>query len=181
MALTNEAEAGSISSKFESLSIASSQFSDAVESDSRPFATVSLYGSLSSQYLTLDPVFIPPLEKAVLLCHVRAFKDALKIFDSFPTELRHHPIVAYEHATAYWYQWSLFDCAKVLQDALSWAEAHATSFSQHGIYTLLRIFAGKLDLFTKADLTRGRDGLREVRAWLVNTEFEKYGDIEVEQ
>lgn len=174
MISTIETEASNISS------IAPSQRSDPADSDSRRFAIVCQYGSLSSQYFTLHPVFIPQLEKAILLCHVRAFKEALVIFNSFPFELRHHPIVAYEHAMVYWYQWSLLDCAKVLQDALA-PEARAINFNQYGIYTLLRVFAGKLDLFTKADFRRGRDGIREIRAWLVNTRFETYDDIEVEQ
>lgn len=138
-----------------------------------------MYGALLLYYDSLDPPTIARLEKAILFCHVRAFKKAAEIFESFSIELRHHPVIAYEHSMVYWCQWSLLSCAKVLQEAFTWAETAAESLDQPGIYTLLRVFAGKVDVFTKADFTKARDSMREIRTWLLNVPYNQYTDIQV--
>lgn len=166
----------------EAISLTPLQIIDPCEtpsSGSDSFKT-EMYGALSSQYGgALDPPNIARLEKAILFCHVRAFEKAAKIFESFPINLRNHPVIVYEHSMVYWLQWSLLDCAKVLQQAFTWAETNAKSLDQPGIYTLLRVVSAKLNVFTKADFTRARDSMREIRAWLLNIPYSQYSEIQV--
>ena len=139
------------------------------------------YGRLSSLYHTLDAAVIPQLEQAIIFSSVRAFKDALGLFQTFPAHSRHHPVIAIEHASMLWRQWSLWDCCKVLEEALDFGCKNASDINDHGIYTLLRIFLGKLYVFNKGDFTQARDSMREVRAWLMETPIADYTDIEVKE
>ena len=139
------------------------------------------YGRLSSLYHTLDAAVIPQLEQAIIYSSVRAFKEALGLFQTFPDESRHHPVITVEHANMLWRQWSLSDCCKVLEEALEFGCRNASDINDHGVYTLLRIFLGKLYVFTKGDFTQARDSMREVRAWLIQTPVAEYTDLEVEE
>ena len=138
-----------------------------------------LYGLLSSLYHILDTSIIPRLEQAIIYSSIRAFKEASELFQTFPGELCHHPVIAVEHAQMLWRQWSLLDCSKVLEKALEFGHRNARDINDHGIYTLLRIFKGKLNVFTKGDFTLARDSMREVKAWLIETPISEYADIEV--
>lgn len=139
------------------------------------------YGRLSSLYHTLDAAVIPQLEQAIIYSSVRAFKEALGLFQTFPDESRHHPVITVEHANVLWRQWSLSDCCKVLEEALEFGRSNASDINDHGVYTLLRIVLGKLYVFTKGDFTQARDSMREVRAWLIQTPVAEYTDLEVEE
>lgn len=140
---------------------------------------ISYYGRLSSLYHTLDAAVIPQLEQAIIYSNVRAFKEALGLFQTLPDESRHHPVIAVEHANMLWRQWSLLDCCKVLKEALEFGYKNASDINDHGVYTLLRIFLGKLHVFTRGDFTQARDSMREVRAWLIQTPIAEYTDPEV--
>ena len=137
------------------------------------------FSTLSSLYSTLDEATISQLEQAIILGRVRAFKESLEIFKSIPDQLRHNPVIAIEYAQMLWRQWSLSECSVVLEEALEFAHKNANSVNDHGIYTLLRILKGKLNVFTKGDFTVARDAMREMRIWLAETPINAYGDIEV--
>ena len=139
------------------------------------------YGSLCSHYNTLDTSTISKLEEAILYCRVRAFKESLAIFDAFPTDLKHHPVIAYEHSLAHWSRWTLWDCARVLREALAWAEENRADVNSTGIYTLLRLALGKAEVFTKGDFTRARDSMRDIKRWLGKLPIEDYIDLQVRQ
>ena len=181
MTTLNGADTASPSADQAAVSLASLKILDPLEASSHGLdsSKPEMYGALSSLYDSLDPPAVASLEKAILFCHVRAFDEATKIFNSFPIELRHHPVAVYEHSMVYWLQWSLLDCAKVLQETLAWAEANAESYDQPGIYSLLRVFAGKLEVFTKGSLTKARDSMREIRAWLLDIPYTQYTEIQV--
>lgn len=144
-------------------------------SDAREFK----YGSLPSQYDTLDASTTMQLEQAALCCHMRDFQAALSALDAFPAEIRHHPVVAFEHSQVYWLEWSLLDCARILREALTWAEENRADVDEHGIYTLLRACLGKLEVYTRGDFTLARDAMREVNGWLSSISIEQYTDVQV--
>lgn len=138
------------------------------------------YGRLSSLYHTLDAAVIPQLERAIIYGSVRAFKEALGLFQTFPDESRHHPVTTIEHANMLFRQWSLSDCCRVLEEALEFGCRNASDINDPGVYTLLRITLGKLHVFTKGDFTQARDSMREVKAWLIQTPVAEYTDLKVE-
>lgn len=132
------------------------------------------YGSLWSQYHTLDAAMIPRLEKAVLYRHVRALKESLAIRDAFSVRIRHHPIVAFETSLSFWALWRLWDCADVLRDALDWADCNNSRESNGpGIYTLLRATLGLTEIYNTGDFTQARDSLVEIRTWLMTTPIDE--------
>ena len=137
------------------------------------------YGRVSSFYHTIEPAIVPQLEQAIVYGEVRAFREASELFEKLPSESHHHPVIAIEHAQVLWRQWALFDCRNALQTAVDWGHENATDFNERGIYTLLRIFLGKLMVFTKGDFTQARDSMKEVRAWLTRVPISEYSDIEV--
>ena len=138
------------------------------------------YGRYASLYHTLEPSVVPQLEQAILYGDLRAFQLSTELFDKIPKDLKHHPIIALEHAQILWRQWSLLECRKVLEAALAWREHQDTvGVYDHGIYILLRIFLGKLVVFTKGDFTQARDSMKETRTWLTGLPISKYSDIEV--
>lgn len=138
------------------------------------------YGSLWSQYHTLDAATILLLEKAVLYCHVRAFEQSLAIHDAFPVQIKHHSIVAFEKSLTFWALWRIWDCADVLRDALDWADCNNSLESNApGIYTLLRATLGLTEIYCKGDFTQARDSLVEIRTWLLTTPIDEYNDLQV--
>ena len=137
------------------------------------------YGRLSSLYHTLNPAIISQLEQAIIYGEVRAFEKASELLEKLPTECHHHPVIALEHAQILWRKWSLHECRDVLQLALDWSFQNATDYNDRGIYTLLRIFLGKLVVFTKGDFTQARDSMMETRAWLTRVPVSEYSDLEV--
>lgn len=138
------------------------------------------YGSLWSQYHTLDAATILLLEKAVLYRHVRAFKESLAICHAFPVQIRYHPIVAFETSLTFWALWRLWDGADVLRDALDWADCNNSLESNGpGIYTLLRATLGLTEIYNKGDFTQARDSLVEIRTWLLTTPIDEYNDLQV--
>ena len=137
------------------------------------------YGSLSSQYDTLDASTIAQLEQAALCCHMRDFQAALTILESFPVDIRHHPVVAFEHSQVYFLDWSLLDCARVLRDALIWAEENRPDVDEHGIYTLLRLSFGRTQVYNHGDFTFARDAMRKVNGWLSNIPIQQYSEVQV--
>ena len=148
-------------------------------SDQKLLTSMVYYGSLVSQYHLIPTSVANKLEQAIIYCKVRAFPDCQSIFDSMECDLRHHPIVAYEESLAYWAQWKLIDSAKVLQDALYWAQKGGENTQAYGLYTLLRVALGKAEVFTKGDFTRARDSMREVKRWLRDSPLDQYTDVQV--
>lgn len=138
------------------------------------------HGSLWSQYHTLDASTIVPLEQAVLYCQVRAFKESLAIHNGFPVGIQLHPIVAFEKSLTLWALWRLLDCAKVLREALAWANKNKGQESDApGIYTLLRATLGLAEIYTQGDFTQARESLVEIRKWLLITPINEYNDLQV--
>lgn len=137
------------------------------------------YGSLSSLYDTLDASTTAQLEQAALCCHMRDFQAALTILESLPVEIRHHPVVAFEHSQVYFYYECFLDCARVLRDALKWAEENRPDVDEHGIYALLRVSFGRIKIYTEGDFTFARDAMREVKGWLSNLPIEQYSEVQV--
>lgn len=134
MTTLNGADTASPSADQAAVSLASLKILDPFEASSHGLdsSKPEIYGALWSLYGSLDHPTVASLEKAILFCHVRAFDEATKIFDSFPIELRHHPVVVYEHSVVYWLQWSLLNCAKILQETLAWAEKNAKAMISRG-------------------------------------------------
>ena len=89
--------------------------------------------------------------------------------------------ITFEHVNLLWRQWSLSDCCKVMEEALEFGSSNASDINDHRVYTLLRLFLGKLYTFTNGDFTQARDSMREVRAWLIQTPVAECTDLEVEE
>ncbi|MCJ1267355.1 hypothetical protein MMC22_007240 [Lobaria immixta] len=138
------------------------------------------YGSLWSQYHTLDASTIVSLEKAVLYCYVRAFKESLAIHHAFPKEVQLHPIVAFEKSLTLLALWRLKDCVDILQEAINKAKYNSSEESDApGIYTLLRATLGLTNIYAKGDFTQARESLVEIRKWLLTTPIDEYKDLQV--
>lgn len=144
-----------------------------------PSPLVERHGNLWSQYHTLDPAAIAPLEQAILHCRVRAYDQSKAILDAFPPELKHHPVVAFERYQIYWLDWKLKDCLNVLQEAIAWAEAHGKVDDASGIYTLLRMSLGRAEVLVHGDFSKARDSLREIKRWLDKNPIYEYTDVQV--
>jgi hypothetical protein len=149
----------------------------ALETEPSPF--FERHGNLWSQYHTLDPAAIAPLEQAILYCRVRAYDQSKAILDAFPPELKHHPVIAFERCQSCWLDWKLKDCLNVLREATAWAEAHGKVDDASGIHTLLRMSLARAEVLVDADFTKARDSLREIKRWLVNTPIDEYTDVQV--
>ena len=91
------------------------------------------YSTLWSLYNTLDSPTISRLEKAILYSELRTFEQSLAIFYAFPTELKHHPVIAFEHGMTHWRQWRLFDAAERLEGSLEWAEENGKDIIFFGL------------------------------------------------
>ena len=137
------------------------------------------YGDLPSLYHTLDHQIIVRLEEAILCCCLRDFNSAVAVFDSFSVELRHHPVIAYQHSQAYWMQWSHFKGAEILQEALSAAEKSRADIQDPGVFTLLRLCYATAKYCTEGNLTLARDAMKETRSWLSDVPMQEYTDIQV--
>ena len=137
------------------------------------------YTSLLSQCDGLDLSAITKIEAAALCCHLRDFQAALYIFDALPVQVTRHPLTVYERSQVYWRDWSLYKCEEVLEEGIAWGKDHTVDSANPGIYTLLRIALGRVRAMTRANLTQGRDALREVRRWLLNVSIEEYTDVQV--
>lgn len=148
-------------------------------SNCRPVPLSHRYGALVSQYDTIPASVVTLLEGAILYRTVRAFADCQSTFDLIDRDFRHHPIIAYEEYMAYWAQWRLLDCAKVIENALDRAHATGKDIQRFGLYTLLRIALGKAEVFTKGNFAKARDSMREVRRWLKDATVDQYTDVEV--
>lgn len=169
-------------SHFSSLSVSSARTS----SSSQPLPSASdcgsghaRYGTLWSQYDTLDDATISRLESAILYSELRAFEQSRAIYDAFPADIRHHPVVAIEQAMMHWLEWRLLDAAETLKDSLYWAQKNGKDINRPGIYTLLRIVLAKVEIFTKRDFTKARDSMKELMAWLAKVPVEQYTDVQV--
>jgi hypothetical protein len=147
------------------------------ETEPSPF--MPRHGNLWTQYHTLDPTAIAPLEQAILHCRVRAYDQSKAILDAFPPELKHHPVIAFERCQTYWLDWKLKDCLNVLREATGWAEAHGKVEDTSGIYTLLRISLARTEVLVDADFSKARESLREIKRWLANTPIDEYTDVQV--
>jgi hypothetical protein len=137
------------------------------------------YGNLWSLYYTLDPAAIAPLEQAILHCRVRNYEQAQAIAGAFPPELKHHPVIAFEHSQSHWLGWQLQKCLNVLREAVAWAEARGGVDNGSGIYTLLRISLARVGVLVETDFTTARESLREIKRWLLNTPIDEYTDVKV--
>ena len=137
------------------------------------------YTSLLSQFDGLDVTTIAKVEAAALCCHLRDFQAALRIFDALPVHVIQHPLIVYERSQVYWLDWSLYKCEKVLEEGIAWGKDHTTDSANPGVYTLLRMALGRVRAMTRANLTQGRDALREVRRWLLSISIEEYNDVQV--
>lgn len=158
---------------------ASSSSMTPASSNDRSAALLYQYGCLVSQYNTITASVVARLEEAALYRGARAFTYCQSIYDSIECDYRHHPVVAYEEYLANWAQWRLLDCAKVLQDALHWAQTNGKEIQSYGIYALLRIALGQTEVFTRGNFTTGRNSMREVRRWLTTATIDQYTDVEV--
>ena len=138
------------------------------------------YASLTSQLGDLDVATIAQVEEAAMLCHLRDFQAALRIFEGLPTDYLHHPAVVYEHSQVYWLDWSLYKCEKVLEEGITWGKDHTLDSTKSGIYTLLRVALGRTRAMTRGNLTEGRDAMRECSRWLSNVPVEDYTDVQVQ-
>ncbi|ERF75709.1 hypothetical protein EPUS_01539 [Endocarpon pusillum Z07020] len=145
-----------------------------------PSPSVERHGNLWSQYHTLDPAAIAPLEQAILHYRVRAYDQSKAIFDAFPPELKHHPVIAFERYQTYWLDWKLKDCLNVLREAITWAEAHGKVDDASGIYTLLRMSLARAEVLVNGDFSKARDSLREIKRWLENIPIDEYTDVQVQ-
>ena len=142
--------------------------------------TKPYYGSLCSQYPTLDTQTISVLEKAILLSKVRAFAESGVTFDSLLSSgLESNPIILFERFLDYLNQWKLYDGARILEKALARAENNPTLWESNGYSILIRVYLAQIEAFTKGDFTRARHALPEVRRWLSGTPIESYTDIQV--
>lgn len=139
------------------------------------------YGSLWSQYHTLDASTIDLLEQAILYCQVRAFNESLAIYNAFPKEIQLHPIVAFEKCLTFWALWRLRECVDILREALARAGGNGSQggSSDPGIYTLLRATLGFAQIYTEGDFTQARMSLVEIRKWLLTTSIDRYNDLQV--
>ncbi|KAL9119341.1 MAG: hypothetical protein Q9187_004105 [Circinaria calcarea] len=168
-------------SRFSSLSVSSARTSSALEplpSASNCVSGYARYGTLWSQYDSLDDATISRLERAILYSELRAFKRSRAIYNAFPADLRHHPVVAIEQAMMHWLEWRLLDAAERLEASLHWAQENGKDINTPGIYTLLRIVLAKVEIFTKSDFTKARDSMKELMAWLAKTPVEHYTDVQ---
>jgi hypothetical protein len=147
------------------------------ETESSPL--IQRHGNLWSQYHTLDPTAIAPLEQAILYCRVRAYDQSNAILDAFSPELRHHPVIAFERCQNYWLAWKLKDCLNVLREAIAWAEAHGKVEDASRIYTLLRMSLARAEVLVVADFSKARESLKEIKRWLENIPIDKYTDVQV--
>ena len=136
------------------------------------------YGMLSCLYGSLEPAVVGLLEQAVLHYRVRSFTKSLEIFSAFPPSQAHHPVIAYEHSLAHWHRWSLLDGERVLKESLAWGEAHEPESRTPGIYTLLRLWLGAIEMYTRGDFTTARDSMMELRGWLVGKPIVQYTQLE---
>lgn len=148
-----------------------------LQTEPSPF--IERHGNLWSQYHTLDPAAIAPLEQAILYCRVRAYDQSRAILDAFPPELKHHPVIAFERYQTYWLDWKLKDCLNVMREATAWAEVHGKVDNASGIYALLRMSWARAEVLVDADFSKARDSLREIKRWLVNTPIYEYTDVQV--
>jgi hypothetical protein len=130
-------------------------------SESTSSRALERYGHLWSQYHTLDAATIDPLEQAILHCRVRAFDQARAILDALPTELKHHPVIAFERCQTYWLEWRLKDYLRVLREASAWAEISGKFDNASGIHTLLRIALARAEVLVEGDFTNARDCERD--------------------
>jgi hypothetical protein len=167
---------GKLATDVNSLSLAISQQA-LPEAESSPL--IQRHGNLWSQYHTLDPTAIAPLEEAILFCRVRAYDQSNAILDAFPPELRQHPVVAFERSQNSWLGWKLKDCLNVLREAIAWAEAHGKVEDASGMYTLLRMSLARAEVLVDADFSKARESLREIKRWLENSPVDEYTDVQV--
>ena len=161
------------------LSTAEPSISQPAPLEIEPSPFIERHGNLWSQYHTLDPAAIAPLEQAILYCRVRAYDQSKAILDAFPPELKYHPVIAFERYQIYWLDWKLKDCLNVLREATAWAEAHGKVDDASGICTLLRMSLARAEVLVHGDFSKARDSLREIKRWLVNTPIYEYTDVQV--
>lgn len=147
--------------------------------DTEPSPFIERHGNLWSQYHTIDPAAIAPLEQAILYYRVRAYDQSKAILDAFPPDLKHHPVIAFERCQTYWLDWKLKDCLNVLRVAIDWAEAHGKVDNASGIYTSMRMSLAGAEVLVDADFFKARDSLREIKRWLVKTPIYEYTDVQV--
>jgi hypothetical protein len=137
------------------------------------------YGLLPSLYGSLEPTAVTLLEQAALYYRVRAFTESFAIFNAFPPSQLQHPVIALEHSIAHMHRWSLLDCERVLRESLAWGEANAPDFEKPGIYTVLRLGLGAVQIWRRGDLTKARDSMMELRIWLADKPIALYNELEV--
>ena len=141
--------------------------------------TTERYGNLWSLYRTLDPDTVAPLERAILYCRVRGYEQAEAILNAFPPQIKHHPIIVFEHSQNHWLSWRLRESLNILREAAAWTEVHGEVKDASEIYTLLRISLARVEVLVDTDFTNARESLREIKRWLLNTPIEEYTDIKV--
>jgi hypothetical protein len=137
------------------------------------------YGRLRSLYHQFDDATVSKLEKAILLAHVRAFSHSLAIFESFALPLKCNPVIAVEHCLVFWEQMRYTDAAKVLRDAISFAEENGEEVRAHGVFTWMRLLLANVDIMTEGNLTGAKEALKETRSWLREVSIEELDDVQV--
>ena len=137
------------------------------------------HGLLASYYSTISSDIVEKLEKAIVLYLSRSFSASQAIFSTFSQELLQHPIIAYEHANAYWWQWELGKCAETVRTAFRWAKQNGVYQPEDVMYLPLEAMMAKTEVWTRGDPVMLRDVMRKARAYLRTKGYADYGPLEI--
>jgi hypothetical protein len=138
-----------------------------------------LHSPLSPMYEDFHTPEIPNLDQAVLYGQVRAFRESLVIFDSFSTDVRQHPVVAFELSCVLYAQGRPKDSATAIKKSLLRDQPHPDVEAISDIYKLLRLLLAVMEVFCEGSFVRGRESIKEIRAWLHSTPIENYTPLQV--
>lgn len=142
------------------------------------------FGIHQSLYHTLTPSSVHLLEEAICLTRIFSFPSALAIFNTFDAPEKFAPVISIEHSQALFTQGNHGAAARVLRDALAYANSHHQAegddeWSLKPEYRLLRVMLGLVECFSEGTFVRGVEALNEMRLWLRDVRVEDYTDIQV--
>lgn len=138
-----------------------------------------LCSPLSPKYEQFQTPEIPNLDQAVLYGQVRAFKESLAIFESFSSDVKQHPVIAYELSTILYAQGRPKDSANVITETLLHEQQHLHARDFSNIYRFLRLSLAVMEVFSEGSFVRARESLKEIRAWLLFIPIEDYTPLQV--
>jgi len=143
--------------------------------DAREFG----YCEFHSLHHTLGTAAAARLEEAAFCCCLQNFESAVSIFNAFPVESRHHPVVAYYHSR-------FIGCNGWISSVQTYFRKHwlqrTNSYHNSKILvsnTLLRIRRGMVHYYAESHLALVRDAMRETRSWLIHVPTQEYSDVQV--